>query len=69
LKGGKDMENRLRECREEKGMTQVELSEKSGVTRTIISYIETNKDMDVKLSTLSAISKALGKKVSDIFLV
>ena len=31
------MKNRLREVREEKGISQEELSEKSGVSRTTIS--------------------------------
>lgn len=63
------MENRLKEAREAKGMSQEELSKESGVARTIISYIETKKNMDVKLSTLSSLANTLGEKVSDIFLV
>mgnify|MGYP002769076512 CR=1 FL=1 len=63
------MQNRLKHYREEQGMTQAELSEKSSVARTVISYIETNKEVDVKLSTLSALANALGKRVSDIFFV
>ena len=63
------MKNRLKEIRESKGMTQEELSQKSGVARTIISYLETEKDMDVKLSTLTSIAKAVDDSVSNIFLV
>lgn len=63
------MENRLKEAREAKGMSQEELSKESGVARTVISYIETKKNMDVKLSTLSSLANTLGEKVSDIFLV
>ena len=63
------MENRLKEAREAKGMSQEELSRESGVARTIISYIETKKNIDVKLSTLSSLANALEEKVSDIFLV
>ena len=62
------MQNKLRHFREEQGMSQVELSEKSRVARTVISRIETNKEVDVKLSTLSALANALEKKVSDVFL-
>lgn len=61
--------NRLKEYREEKGLSQEQLSKASGVNRTIISYIETEKEIDTKLSTLTALSKALGKTVSEIFLV
>ncbi len=63
------MKNRLKEVRESKGMTQEELSRKSGVARTVISYLETEKDMDVKLSTLTSIAKAVDDSVSNIFLV
>ncbi|MGN0733716.1 MAG: helix-turn-helix transcriptional regulator [Emergencia sp.] len=63
------MENRLKELREQKGISQEELSKISGVSRTIISYIETKKDVDVKLKTLVALARALDKKVSEIFLV
>lgn len=63
------MQNKLRHFREEQGMSQVELSEKSRVARTVISHIETNKEVDVKLSTLSALANALEKKVSDVFFV
>lgn len=63
------MQNRLKTYREEQSMTQADLSERSGVARTIISYIETEKEVDVKLSTLSALANALGKKVSDIFFI
>ncbi len=63
------MQNKLKHFREEQGMSQVELSEKSRVARTVISRIETNKEVDVKLSTLSALANALEKKVSDVFFV
>ena len=39
------MQNKLKFYREELGMTQAELSEKSSVARTIISFIETEKDI------------------------
>ena len=61
------MQNKLRHFREEQGMSQVELSEKSRVARTVISRIETNKEVDVKLSTLYALANDLEKKVSDVF--
>lgn len=60
--------NKVRERRELLGMTQEELSEKSGVSRTIISKLETNQKVDCKLSTLVALSKALRLPISDIFL-
>lgn len=63
------MKNRLKEVREYKGMSQEELSEKSGVSRTTISELETEKKEVTTNITLEKIAKALGKKVSDIFFI
>ena len=50
----------LQELRKEKGMTQVELAEKCGTTKTYISRIENNAS-DIRLSTLMRIiQKGLG---------
>lgn len=59
---------RIRECREELKMSQEELSRKSGVSRTIISGLETGSITVTTTKTLLAIAEALGKSVSDIFL-
>lgn len=61
------MEFRLREVREEIGMSQEELSAKSGVSRTTISFIETGRTDCVKTDTLTKLADALGRKVSDLF--
>lgn len=45
--------------RKAKKMTQIELSEKSGVSRATISKLESGKEIEVKISTLEAISTAL----------
>ena len=58
---------RIKEAREEKGMTQEELSEKSRVSRTIISGLESGKIKVTTTSTLLKIAEALNKKVTDIF--
>ena len=60
--------NRVKEIREKIGMSQAELAEKSGISRTMISQLETNQKVDCKVSTLLAISDVLGYPVSDIFL-
>lgn len=60
--------NRVKEIREALGMSQDDLSKKSGISRTMISKLETNQKVDCKVSTLLAISSALGHPVSDIFL-
>ena len=63
------MKNRLREIREEKGISQEELSEKSGVSRTTISELETEKKEVTTNITLKKIANALGEKVSNIFFI
>ena len=60
--------NKVKERREQLGMTQEELSEKSGVSRTIISKLETNQKVDCKLSTLISLAKVLKQPISEIFL-
>ncbi|MBP5422467.1 MAG: helix-turn-helix transcriptional regulator [Paludibacteraceae bacterium] len=41
------------------GWSQDKLAEKSGVSRSTIHVIEENGEIDVKLSTLKALAKAL----------
>lgn len=62
------MKYRIKECRENMGITQEELSRRSGVSRTIISGLESGSTLVTKTDTLLRIANALGKKVSDIFL-
>ncbi|MBQ9614002.1 MAG: helix-turn-helix transcriptional regulator [Lachnospiraceae bacterium] len=62
------MEYRIKECREEAGMSQEELAKKSGVSRTIISGLESGSITTTTTKTLLRIAEALGLKVSDIFL-
>lgn len=59
---------KIREYREEIGMSQTQLSEKANVSRAIISGLESGTIEVTTTSTLSKIAKALNKKVSDIFL-
>lgn len=62
------MQYRIKECREEKKMSQSELAIKSGVSRTIISGLETGKTIVTTTDTLIKIASALGKQVGEIFL-
>ena len=66
-KGVKNIKTRLKEIREKKGLTQEELSAKSGVSRTIISYLENDRTECVMTSTLTKLADALGEKVTTIF--
>jgi len=51
----------LQELRKEKGLTQTQLAEKCGTTKTYISRIENNAS-DIRLSTL--IREGLGAHLS-----
>lgn len=63
----KAMGYKIKEIREEIGMTQTELSIKSGVSRTIINGLETGRTTTTTTDTLKKIAAALDKKVSEIF--
>ena len=62
------LKNRVKELREEAGLTQDELAKMSGISRTMISQLETEQKSDCKVSTLFAIAEVLHKPVSEIFL-
>lgn len=62
------MEFRIKEIREGKGMTQTELSEKSGVTRTTIWKLETGEEEVTTSRTLEKIAKALDVSIGELFL-
>ncbi|OHD65237.1 MAG: transcriptional regulator [Spirochaetes bacterium RBG_13_51_14] len=53
----------LKSAREQSGMTQEELAKKIRTTKSAISRIENHAD-DIKLSTLTKVARALGKKIS-----
>ena len=61
------MSYNIKKFREEKGWTQEKLSEVSGVSRTIISKLESENDVVTTTATLKNLSKALGKSIGDIF--
>ena len=63
------MKNIVKEERERQGLSQEKLAEKSGVSRTIISELENGKTEVITNVSLEKISKALNKKVVDIFFV
>ena len=62
------LKNKVKEFREAAGMTQDELAKRSGISRTMISKLETDQKTDCKISTLFAIAEVLNKTVSEIFL-
>lgn len=63
------MKIKLKEIREKKGITQEELSVKSGVSRTTISDLENEKIESTTNGTMLKIAEALNCKIKDIFLL
>lgn len=58
---------RVKECREALGMTQEELSIKSGVSRGTIVALENDKESATTTATLRKVAKALGVTISHLF--
>ena len=58
---------RIKEVREEKRMTQEELSCKSGVSRATISALENGTERSTSTKTLLKLAEALGTTVDSIF--
>ena len=61
----KDFGQRLSVARKQKGITQLELGEKVGVSQIQIARIETGK-VNTTISTVYCIASALGVKASEI---
>lgn len=59
--------NRLREIREQKEMSLVELERKSGISRQTIYRLENEEENKARIPTLRALADALGVKVSEFF--
>lgn len=57
----------LKEIRKDLGMTQMELSSKSGITRQTISRIEDNSGYSTSTDTLEALANALGVPLAHLF--
>lgn len=57
----------LRDARKKNGMTQTDLSKKSGVSRTTISALEKGIIKNTSTNTLIKLADALGSSVEDIF--
>ena len=55
------------DAREQLQMSQEKLAQKSGVSRTIISGLESGTITTTTTSTLLKISRALGRKINEIF--
>lgn len=58
------MRYKIRERREQLGITQAALAEKSGVSRAIISRLESDQEFETTTTTLKKLAEALGTTVS-----
>lgn len=58
---------KIKECREELGISQEELAKRAKISRTTLSGLESGTIKTTTTETLLKISKALNKKVTDIF--
>lgn len=61
------MNNKIKEFRQAQGLSQEELSIKSGVSRPTISMIETNTLDNIESKTMLKLAKALNCDIGDIF--
>lgn len=61
------MSYRIKELRKEKHLTQEELCAKSGVSRQIVSLLESGANVNTTTETLMRLASALECRVSDIF--
>ena len=61
------MGNKLRDARKKAGMTQSELSEKSGVSRGTIIMLESGNEKNTSTKTLVSLAAALGMTVEQLF--
>lgn len=58
---------KVKQMREKLGLTQEKLSEISGVSRSLISMLETSDETKTSTGTLLKLAKAMNCKVADIF--
>lgn len=63
------MNNKVKEIRIEKGLSQEELANKSNISRYLISKIENGDDVNLTKNTMISISKALDKPVVEVFML
>ena len=60
------MKLRIKEFRENKGMTQLELAEKANCSRQFINMLENSEEINVSTKVLLNIANALEVKVDDL---
>lgn len=68
-KGEDSVDNKVKEIRVKKGLSQEELANKSNISRYLISKIENGEDVNLTKNTMISISKALEKSVVEVFML
>lgn len=63
------MDNKVKEIRVKKGLSQEELANKSNISRYLISKIENGEDVNLTKNTMISISQALEKPVIEVFML
>lgn len=58
---------KIQHYRERSGLTLRELADRSGVSRTVLSRLETGERDDLKVSSFRKIAQALGRSLDDFF--
>lgn len=61
------MPYKIKELRKEKNMTQETLCAKSGVSRQIVSMLESGNNVNTTTETLMRLASALECRITDIF--
>lgn len=56
----------LKEIREKRGMSQAELSRRTGISQGVISYIECGRTKNPRIDTMQAIAAALHCTVDEL---
>lgn len=64
---GLELGKKIKELRIDKDLTARELSERSGVARSLISQLETGKRQSTGMDTISRLAKALDVPLSNFF--
>lgn len=61
------MPYKIKEIREIRNMTQLELCKKANISRQTLSDLESGKEVNTTIATLQKLANALQCKISDIF--
>ena len=59
---------KIKEYREKRNLTQIELCKKANISRQTLSDLESGREVNTTAATLRRLAEALDCKISDIFL-